>query len=537
VISFGADFLGTWNSPVAQSIAYGAMRQGRPGRRAKFVQVEPRLSQTGANADEWIAARPGTEGILALGLAHIIMREKLRTAADAGHPGSLLDGWERGLPYYTPEEVEKRTGVEAARIVRLAHEIATHTPSVAMIGGAPLATHDGLFTAVAVNALNALLGSVEKPGGIFFTPRLSLSGSEPTSATGKVKSGFTEVLDLLPPKDPSTTVAVQALLLYEANPAYQLGTGWEVPDRIQRIPFIASFASFLDDSSAFADLVLPDHSPLESWQDDIPESGTAQAVMSIAQPAVRPLHNTRAMPDVILEVARQLGGDFNKALPWKSYEEAVRGTFGKLHSSYKLAGTEEKAWDEAVGRGGWWNDHIKQAPTTPLQRVEKLAPFGAASADNLEKRFPFRFLPYPSQLHFDGSLAHLPWLQETPDPLSTAMWGTWVEMNPETATKLNIQQGNLVEVASAYGRLQAPALITPGIAPDVIAMPVGQGHATFTRYASERGANPLVVVAGGPMGEDQLYAWAATRVKITKVGEGKLALFGAELREHPHEHR
>src|SRR5215470_14971944 len=80
VISFGADFLGTWNSPVAQSIAYGEMRQGRPGNRAKFVQVEPRMSQTGANADEWIPARLGTEGALALGFAHVIMSENLRPA-------------------------------------------------------------------------------------------------------------------------------------------------------------------------------------------------------------------------------------------------------------------------------------------------------------------------------------------------------------------------------------------------------------------------------------------------------------------------
>ena len=76
VISFGADFLGTWNSPVAQSAGYGEMRQGRPGRRAKFVQVESRMSQTGANADEWIPCRPGTEGALALGIAHVILSEK-----------------------------------------------------------------------------------------------------------------------------------------------------------------------------------------------------------------------------------------------------------------------------------------------------------------------------------------------------------------------------------------------------------------------------------------------------------------------------
>src|SRR4029453_16688147 len=80
VIAFGADFLGTWNSPVAQSVDYGAMRQGHPQTRGKLVQVEQRMSLTGANADEWVPARPGTEGVVALGLAHVIVTNKLRPA-------------------------------------------------------------------------------------------------------------------------------------------------------------------------------------------------------------------------------------------------------------------------------------------------------------------------------------------------------------------------------------------------------------------------------------------------------------------------
>ena len=124
VISFGADFLGTWNSPVAQSIGYGEMRQGRAGRRGKFVQVESRMSQTGANADEWIPCQPGTEGVLALGIAHVILSEKLAPQGAGSRAGSLIAGWSAGLPDYAPEAVEKQTGVSAAVITRLAHEIA-----------------------------------------------------------------------------------------------------------------------------------------------------------------------------------------------------------------------------------------------------------------------------------------------------------------------------------------------------------------------------------------------------------------------------
>lgn len=157
--------------------------------------------------------------------------------------------------------------------------------------------------------------------------------------------------------------------------------------------------------------------------------------------------------------------------------------------------------------------------------------------DGPAEEFPFHFLPYASQAFLDGSLAHLPWLQELPDVLSTVMWGAWVEINSKTAERLGIRQGDLVEVASQHGKLQAPALVSPGIAPDVVAMPAGQGHENFTRYASGRGANPLAILAPLAEPETGSLAWAGTRVRISRVGEGRLILFAGGLREQPHEHR
>jgi molybdopterin-containing oxidoreductase family iron-sulfur binding subunit len=119
------------------------------------------------------------------------------------------------------------------------------------------------------------------------------------------------------------------------------------------------------------------------------------------------------------------------------------------------------------------------------------------------------------------------------------MWSTWVEVNPQTAARLQIADGDIVELTSSQGALRAPAIVSPGIAPDVIAMPVGQGHQTFTRYASGRGANPLGLVS--PIVEDDTgaLAWAATRVKVSRVGgrDGKLILFAGSKTEHPERSR
>jgi anaerobic selenocysteine-containing dehydrogenase len=531
VVSFGADFLGTWNSPVAQNVAYGTMRQGRPGLRGKFVQVEARMSQTGANADEWVYAKPGTEGLVALALAYVILKEKLRPAGAAGQAGAQIEGWSNGLPDYAPEAVAKLSGVEAAKIERLAREMAAHSPAVALIGGAPLAQTNGLANALAANALNALLGSVGKPGGVYFTPQ------PPLRDLGELKEGVSlaELCEnILKGSSP-----VETLLAYNANPVFASPPAWRVREALEKVPFITSFGSFVDETGILADLILPDHSYLESWVDSIPESGTRQAVAGLAPPAMNPLHHTRAMPDVLLDVAHQQGGSVAKALPWESYQDMLQDAFDALRN-HPGSISEESAddfWSEAQEKGGWWGAGSSSA-TRAAKTSSAAAKVTEPQFDGAAQVYPFNFLPYASLQFGDGRHANLPWMQEMPDAISTAMWSTWVEINPRTAERMGIRQGDLLEVASRHGTLQAPALLAPGIAPDVVAMPVGQGHENYGRYASHRGANPIKILAPQTEAETGALAWASTRVKITQVGKpGKLILFGGGLREWPREVR
>ena len=527
VINFGSDFLGTWNSPVSQGRAYGDMRQGRTGVRGVFVQVESRMSQTGANADEWVPVVPGTEGALALGLAHVIVANKLR-------PG---DG--AGLADYTPEQVQEITGVDPRRIERIARALASAAPAVAMIGGPPLAHTNGLSAALAVNRLNAILGSVEQPGGIFFTPPpgvfrdfglpLRSARGAPSNVEGlKAEATGVGSLESLVASSP------QVLLVDGANPVYAAPAAWKVREAFQKVPFIASFGNFLDETSALADLILPDHSFLESWVDAVPESGALVPVMGVAPPVMRPLHQTRAMPDVLLEAGRALATPVN--LPWQTYDEMLGSVFAKLPA----AAEGGDAWSEAQEKGGWWGQ--PSAPATPSPRAPVTSPalpWTRPQFDGAAQEFPLHFLPYPSSQFRDGSLAHLPWLQEMPDPLTSAMWSSWVEINPATAGQLGIAEGDVIEIASSQGTVRAHAVLFPGIAPNLVAMPVGQGHRTFTRYASGRGDNPTSLIA--PMRESATgaLAWAATRVRITRAGDpdGRLILFAGGMREEREEGR
>jgi anaerobic selenocysteine-containing dehydrogenase len=457
VISFGADFLGTWNSPVAHSAAYGRMRQGRAGVRPKFVHVDARLSQTAANADEFVACKPGTEGLLALALA----------------------GEE------TPQNASQRTGVPVATIERLAKEFVAYGPSVAIIGGAPLAHTNGLFHAAAVNRLNQAAKTVNQPGGIAFAK------APPPLPVRRLQ-------DLLgnPP---------QVLFVDGVNPAFSAPAAWKVADTLKRLPFIVSFGSFVDETSALADLILPDHSFLESWVDAAPESGSVKAAASKFGPVMRPLYDTRSTPDVLLEVSRGLAKP-PTGLP-TTFEEFLNA--------------------DAAPRSN--------APVRASDRAGDRVTWSEPVFDGDAAQYPYHFMPYASASFHDGSLAHLPWLQELPDPLSSAMWSSWVEINEKKAHELGIAQGDLIEITSTQGSLRAPAFLNPGIAPDAVAMPVGQGHTNFTRYATNRGANPIAILAPSVVDGAGTLAWSATRVKIARIGgrDESLILFGGATRERP----
>jgi anaerobic selenocysteine-containing dehydrogenase len=531
VLSFGADFLGTWNSPVAQSIAYGEMRQGRPGIRGSFAQVESRMSQTGASADEWVPAKPGTEGVVALGLAHVIMAANLQPVAAAGRAGSMVAGWSAGLADYTPQRVEEITGVAAGRVERLARRFAELRPAVAIVGGPALAHSNALFTALAVNALNALAGSIDQPGGLSFTPQFNAASALKMT----VASQPATPLQMLASEALSGAAVPQVVFVDGVNPVFSSPRAWKVREALEKAPYIVSFGGFLDETSALADIILPDHSFLESWTEAVPESGVATAVASVAPPVMRPLYQTRSTPDVLLEIGRALQRPLGAT--WQTFDEMLGASFATLPSTTP----DIDAWTDAQTKG-LWSGALPAGLARPAQSETdgRTYAFEAPQFDGDAQQFPFHFLPYESAQFGDGSTAHLPWLQEMPDALTSAMWSSWVEINPATAAKMGIGQGDVVEVASGHGTVRAGAMITPGIAPDIIAMPMGQGHTMFTRYATGRGANPADILA--PMTESTTgaLAWAATRVRLTRIGppDGSLILFAGGMREHlEQEHR
>jgi molybdopterin-containing oxidoreductase family iron-sulfur binding subunit len=131
-------------------------------------------------------------------------------------------------------------------------------------------------------------------------------------------------------------------------------------------------------------------------------------------------------------------------------------------------------------------------------------------------------------------------MQELPDPASSAMWGLPVEIDPKTATKLNVATGDWVRVESANGKLDAPAYVHPAALPGVVSMAIGEGHTHYGRYASGRGANPISILAPAQETSTGVLAFGATRVRVARLEQrpSELIQFSPQDREQgPWGHR
>ena len=518
ILSFGANFLETWMSPVNQSRAFGEMRQGQFGGRGFFVQLEPRLSSTAASADEWIPTSPGTEGFVALAIGRIIVEERL------GHVGSHR---QHAVLYQDVDvhEMATASGIPVERLRRLARIFAGADQAVAIPGGYLAGQKNGFASMLAVQALNLLVAQFGRLGGVFLSqpgPTLALRQTAASGAQSQQVFSYNQMVDLIARMESGQ---VDLLMIHSANPVFELPDAAKFIEAIQRVPFVVSFSSFVDETAVWSDLILPDHTYLEAWGYQVPAPGADRPVVSGQQPVVQPLYDTRATADVFLALADRLGGHAAVTLPWQDEVDYLQNVAGELQGSsvgIYDARTQSGFWTLWRQHGGWWADREVPREPEPSDIITKPLPVVQPQFDEDQEQYPFHLYPYSSILLSDGRGANLPWLQEVAHPMTTARWGTWVELNPETAASVGVEDNDVVRVISPYGELEAPVVVYRAIRPDVVAMPVGQGHEDFGRFAKDRGSNPVRVIAALEDPDSGALAWGATRVRLEPTGAKKV---------------
>lgn len=498
VFSFGANFLETWLSPVAYTRGFAKMREALTKRRGYFVQFESRMSQTGAKADEWIPLKPGTEAMVALAIGRLAFESR----------GGALP---RAFADVDPLEVASKSGVKLDTLERLAAMFAGSAGSLAIPGGAALGQSNGLAVAEAVLALNAIPDNFGKSGGVFFSVLAPNQAEYHRPASVKELQDFVQKM---------ADGKFKVLFVHGVNPVFELPTSIDFKGAMNGVEQIISFATFPDETAQESDYVFPDHHGLESWGYQRVATGTAQPVLSGAQPVVSPYYNTRATADVLLAATQMAGGIFAKALPFKDEVEFIQSKIALLmdEAGGFFSAVDLNTFSAYFQQyGGWWK--LDGAFGTP-SAADVLNRDLSGAESEFAGEGEFFLVPFVSPTLAEAG-ANKPWLQELPDPTTTVMWNTWVEINPETAHELGLEDDDVVRIISEAGELEVPVYRYPAIRPDTIAIPFGQGHTAYGRYAENRGVNPADLF-GNQFNKAGDLAFAAMKVKIEKTGRKQM---------------
>ncbi len=521
VVSFGADFLETWLATVAHMRDYADARRpdaATTGARARSVHFEPRLSLTASNADEWIAIEPGSEGAIAAAMVHVIVNEgraQVEDDPELERIAALVANW-------TPQTAAARSGVPTERIVELARAFSDPTagPGRTLAAGGAVAASgaDGTEAAAAVALLNHVAGNIGA------TVRLAPGTMWDGAATYAGMTALTEAM---------RAGEIDLLLLHQVNPVHTMPAAADFAGAMDEVPLVVAMASDPNDTTARADIVLPVHTPLESWGDHVLATG----VEGLMQPAMQPLYDTRHAGDIFLAVGRTALADAGAAesendeaaapLPDGEFYDVLRDRWRALQAARRDTEADaapgaadppepqdfEDFWADAVRRGGlWWP--VEPDPVTLSETIDALD-FDRLAGASAEGARGLTLVAYPSLHFYDGRTANRPWLQEIPDPILKATWGSWIELHPETAAAIGADENQLVTVESDHGRVEATVLLNPHLHAGAAAMPIGQGQTNAGRYARGRGANPIALLDPEPLDGSGGLRWAGTRVDVT----------------------
>jgi molybdopterin-containing oxidoreductase family iron-sulfur binding subunit len=478
IISFGADFLETWGSPIENQRGFARAHGFSDGDVAKFVYAAPRRDLTGLNADEWVPIKPGSEAALALAMANVLIAER----------GEDRVGLASALATFTPAMAAQETGLSAQTIERLAREFAEARPSLAVAGGVGAQHAASTEVCAAVNVLNFVAGNVGE------TVRF---GAELPAA-----DGHAELARLSQAMDGGELALV---LVHDANPAYTLPRSSGFAGRFAKVPYKVSTALYLDETAALCDLLLPQHHALERWDDTRPRAG----VYGLMQPVMEPVFNTLPAGEILFRASRKAAGALAR-FTTPTWDEHLKARWAALAGEL---GEADPAgfWHAAVRRGGVYRD-----PPAPAEVSLALADGRLSyTRPTFEGEGSFVFLTYPHGMLHDGRGANKPWLMENADPVTKITWHSWVEVSPATARSLDVRDGEIVELKSPYGSVEGPVYVYPGIRDDAVAIPLGFGHTAYGSFALGRGVNALDLL-GAPRGD--FVPYLSTRVSVRKTG-------------------
>jgi anaerobic selenocysteine-containing dehydrogenase/Fe-S-cluster-containing dehydrogenase component len=528
ILSFGMDFLGTAYGSMGMSAGWARAKDpAQGGFVTRLVCVEPRVSLTSAQADNFLAPTPGTEVHVAFAIA--------RLAAEAAHyngPAGAL------VASVDVAAAAAASGISVEKLTEIAGYVATQ-PSVVLPGGFANASVDATALAVASLVINEVCGNVGR--SVVFGKELRF---------GDVHA-YSDVKALL---EDARAGRIAVLFLDGVNPVFNLPAGDKVAEALDAVGLLVQVANEPDDSTRPTTVMLPPGSGLEGWGD----AESAAGVNTLQQAAMTPLFDTRSVGDILLALGKALVPATTAAPPVPAPRAPINQSGGDpvIGGAAPLPGTAPsdtpaaRPAPVALGFGAAdfktyvmqrWRAEVYQGDgadfdafwTATRQRggvFTSVAPTGAAFtlASLATPSGPLAgdakaLVLFPSPHLGDGRHANRPWAQEVPDPISTTTWTTWAEVNPKTAEQLGLHEGDLVKVETDLGELRMGFFASPGVREDTVAVMVGNGHTGMGRYATNRGVNPMAILPAGTDPVSGALVTYATRARVTRAGPADAA--------------
>ncbi|MDA8134373.1 MAG: molybdopterin-dependent oxidoreductase [Desulfobacteraceae bacterium] len=502
ILSFGAGIIEGWGSPVACFKANASRKE----RGATLCQIEPRLSNTAANADRWVPVKPGTEADLALGMCAVILKNNLFNAtAAAGFKGGFNKLTALLQNDYPLSKISEITGIKEADIEDIATQFAKAKMPVAVFGKGRGDGSQSLKELVAVHTLNCLVGNINKEGGAFVQPVKEYLEFPEETMDDIADKGFAQaklslyVHDLFDKVNASSQPVVEALLVYQSNPCYSLHDTKAVKQAFGKIPFVVSFSSFMDETAKEADIILPVHTFIERLEDIPSGAGLSKAVVGLSKPVVKPVFNTKHPGDILILIAKAMDGSVAQSFEWETFDECLETAAGDT-------------WGDLSENG-----YVILSEGVPKIPHEIDISFLSKAPDSVQPTGDgdLLLIPIDNMRLPSAAQAASPFAVKTVSDEELKGKDTVVEINPKTAKGL--KNYDRVTLTTPVGTAKVMIHLNEGIMPGLVGMAKGLGHSFDNKYVSNKGVNINELI--GPVIESGsgLDAAFGIKAKISKA--------------------
>lgn len=548
LLVFDTPVVSGWSNPTLMIGQYGSFRRGRERIRGKMVFVGSRRSMDAANADLFIRVTPYSSAVLALGLAHVIIRER---RYDEVFVAKFCSGFDElkslVLKNFRPKTVSEITGVSIETINSVARMFASSQRPLVIGERIPEASQ--MWEQTAYLLLNALRGSVGVKGGVLLQERLVIDGIQShVDREIDLRNPDRSPLERLVSEISDDGIIPDLLLVDKVDPATAILPGKRWSDLLKRIPYVVSFSPYPNLTTSLADLVLPDLGFLEKASDLEHEPVLGYPSVVIADAPVTSDSkglDTRVIQSLLLDDQFLTEGTIDQDKAKESLKEKQK----KLHLGmfkarrgliYDTPFTRE--WVRRMESGGWWSSEtesydefdrklkLKGGWTDPyitgsnsenrilggalkfdMKSIVDTLPLGDILSRKLSPPPPdissepwMKLTVVPTTILSLSSLPYgnIPHLLEFPEPGIMTGWEPWLELHSFTAELLHLSDGDIVSLESYNQERVCRVVVSDNIHKDVGAVPFsmfGVGYGAWVKENMKMSLESMSMAAEGDL--------------------------------------